>query len=130
MNRKQAYILFTMAYISFQNVFADDSSGMTLLPSRSSNPELAEKIHSGSIEMYDIPGYIVHLLDTAVWIAYFLAMLSVMYAGVLYIKSMFGGDSDQEGKERIPKVITGIAIVAFSWIIVDILLQITSLHNL
>ena len=108
-------ILFTLINLP---VFADT----TIIPTMEENEELAEKFMFGTLELFDIPKYIKYLTEKAVWIAGLIAVIFVMIGGYKYIIGAYK-ENQEDGKNAIINVITGLAYVLLAWMLIDLVIR-------
>ncbi|MFA6457971.1 MAG: pilin [Patescibacteria group bacterium] len=94
-------------------VFADPAT--TLIPA---SGDLVEKFRTGKFELYDLPAYIIYLIDFLIYIAGGIAVLFVVIGGYKY---MIGGmvDDKEAGKKTIAFALTGFAVSVLAWVIVN-----------
>jgi len=96
---------------------------ITVIPE--SDDYLSKKFQQGTLELYDIPKYIVYLSQKSVAIAGILGIIFVMIGGYLYLTGSFTESSDK-GKQTILNVIWGLAFVSFAWMIIDIIIRLVT----
>ena len=96
----------------------EDLPPMTFIPTKSQNETLAEKFQTGKFELYDLPNYVVYLIEFLIYIAGGIAVLFVVIGGYKY---MLGGTTNDKetGKKAIGYALTGFAIVVLAWTIVN-----------
>lgn len=94
-------------------VFADVPK--TLIPE---SGDLVEKFRTGKFELYDLPAYIIYLIDFLIYVAGGIAVFFVVVGGYKY---MIGGMADDKdaGKKTIRYALTGFAISVLAWVIVN-----------
>ena len=121
MNWIKRVLLISVFYFS---AISQSLAGNTVIPSEGDNADLAKKFKDGSFELTDIPIYIKYLTEKLVWVAGVAAVIFVMIGGYRYITGMYTGNEDgSEGKQTIKNVIIGLAFVAFSWMIIDLVVR-------
>lgn len=90
----------------------------TLIPTAEDNPDLAAKFISGEFEIYDLPKYIVYLIDFLIYIAGGIAVIFIIIGGYKY---MIGGMSDDKeaGKKTLGFALAGFAVSVLAWTLVN-----------
>lgn len=81
--------------------------------------ELGRKIENGTIGLKDIPIFIVKAIDLFSKIAGSVAVLMLMYGGVLYMFGELMGTKDK-AKQTITYAISGLVLTFFAWLIINI----------
>ncbi|PCI24383.1 hypothetical protein COB57_05215 [Candidatus Peregrinibacteria bacterium] len=106
-----------MKYLALFSLFVAPmaSADFTLLPSKG---DLAEKVQHGSLELSDLLVFLNYILEKFLWLVGLIAILFVVIKGYKYIFGVGG-----EGKGGIMNIVIGLALVIFSWLIVDVFIR-------
>ena len=96
----------------------DPGLPLTIIPTEEQNKNLAEKFATGEFELYDLPEYVIYLIEFLIYIAGGISVLFVVIGGYKY---MIGGASDDKeaGKKTIGYALAGFAISVLAWTIVN-----------
>jgi hypothetical protein len=96
------------------------AQGTTLIPETGDKYGLAEKFQSGKFEVYDIPFYVLYLIEVLIYFAGGIAVLFVVIGGYQY---MIGGltEDKESGKKTIGFALGGFAVALLAWTIVNFL---------
>lgn len=81
--------------------------------------ELGRKIEEGTIELKDIPIFIVKAIDFITKLGLSIAVIALIYGGGQYMFSEILG-TKEAAKKTILYAIGGIAVMLLSWLIVNI----------
>jgi hypothetical protein len=85
---------------------------------------MAEMIRTGNIHLRNIPCFVKYFTQVLVGLAGTLAVIFVMVGGYRYI---IGRDEDKEAaKKTITFALIGLAVSLLAWVIIDIVLQVTT----
>jgi hypothetical protein len=101
-------------------VTEEESPGLpfTIIPTEEQNKTLAEKFRTGNFELYDLPKYVIYLIEFLIYIAGGISVLFVVIGGYKY---MIGGTTDDKeaGKKTIGYALGGFAVSVLAWTIVN-----------
>ena len=109
----------------FLGNFMQALAAPTVIPSDPNNKEyggLVKKFQSGGFELSDIPLYIKYLTENLVWLASSLALIMIIFAGYKYVAAAYIDDESQ-AKTLLKNIFIGMAVVVFSWMIVDLVVR-------
>jgi len=117
-------VVFIMFVFITSIVFADGEEDggtifpMTIIPTEEENSSLVAKFRSGNFELYDLPEYVIYLIEFLIYIASGIAVFFVVIGGYKY---MIGGATDDKeaGKKTIGYALGGFAISVLAWTIVN-----------
>lgn len=82
---------------------------------------LACAIKSGKIEFWMVPFFVKNALDFLIGLAGLIAVLMILLGAYFYIAGGLTDDAEK-GKTIITYAILGLAVVAFAWLIVNVIL--------
>lgn len=85
---------------------------------------LASMIKSGKIGLRNIPCFIKFFTETLIGLAGSLSVVFVMIGGYKYV--ILGDEKKDEAKKTITYALIGLAVSLLAWVIVDLVLQITT----
>ena len=111
-------LIFTASPVFADGETEKDPLPLTIIPTVENNESLAEKFRTGNFELYDLPEYVVYLIEFLIYIAGGIAVLFVVIGGYKY---MIGGATDDKeaGKKTIGYALAGFAIAVLAWTIVN-----------
>lgn len=110
--------MLSAGVITVSNVSMALADEVTIMPSGTvGGVNISEKIQKGTIEFSDLPIFLAQILKFCLSIAGAVAVLMVVIAG--YYLALGSSDSKSKGKTIITYAIMGLAVIAFSWFIID-----------
>lgn len=80
--------------------------------------ELADKIKEGTIELSDIPLFILHWIDYLTYLAGSIAVIMIIIGGYQYMIGSITDDKEQ-GKKTLMYALVGLAVTFSAWILVN-----------
>ncbi|MCK5472330.1 hypothetical protein KAI54_04045 [Candidatus Gracilibacteria bacterium] len=124
MQKLSLKILLLVLVLSLLSVFAQPvfAANTTIIPQpneiKSDGIDFADKFRMGKFELYDLGTYALYLIETLIIFAGGIAILFIVIGGYKY---MIGSISDDKeaGKKTIGYALTGFAIAALAWTIIN-----------
>ena len=113
-----------LTIVTFLITATDVLAKTTLIPEKSDPKfgKLAQKFTEGTLQLYDIPFYIMYLTQKLVGIAGMAAVIFFMYGGYLYLMESYSGEASTS-KTYMKNAVIGFVISLSAWIIIDLAIR-------
>jgi len=66
---------------------------------------------------YDIWTIVTNVIDLILWVAAIIAIIYLIYSGILYLTAAGNPDSAKKGQQGIINAVIGIVIISLVWVI-------------